>query len=328
MSCKIAFIGAGRMANVHAPRLKKISGVEISGVFDTAPGKSQKFSEDYGAKIYSSQEALLAEKTFDAIFICHYAYDHVSAMIKVMEAGFKNIFCEKPVTRDPGEIALLRSAVAKYSPRIMIGHHRKHFNCVKKIKEILESGRLGKIHYFKVHCCNPAYSRDWNDYFASYARSGGTTLDMTTHYLDLLCWFFGEAASVSAQAVMLEKTLSKDVDPFDYVNGTVTYRNGVFGGIEASYQRYGDGLDELELYGDKYTLITDFATKVELKNKAETIRITFQPNDPYDQQMVEFAGMIQDGIERHTTLEEGIAATECALAMLESCEKGGELIRF
>ena len=328
MSRKIAFIGAGRMANCHASWLKKMSDAEVAGVFDTNPEKSKKFSEIYGAKIYGSLEELLAEKSFDGICICNYAYDHVETMITVMKSGFRTIFCEKPVMRHPEEAQILRDAIAEYSPRIMIGHHRKHLNSMKKVKEILDSGRLGKVHYFKVHYCNPWYARDWTDYFASYDLSGGTTLDMGTHYLDLLCWFFGDVESVSARAVMLEKSLSEDIAPFDYVNGIVSFKNGVFGGLESSYQRYGEAIDAMEIYGEKYTLLTDFYTKIELKNKEETVQISFVKNDPYENQMQEFVGMISDGEERHTTVEEAIAASATALAMMKSSERGGETVRF
>ena len=328
MGRKIAFIGAGRMANCHASFLKKIAGVEVAGVFDTDPEKNKNFSEKYGAKIYASQEELLADKSFDAVCICNYVYDHVETMINVMKAGFRTIFCEKPVMRHPEEAQRLREAIAQYSPRIMIGHHRKHLNSMKKVKEILDSGRLGKIRYFKVHYCNSGYARNWDDYFASYERSGGTTLDMATHYLDLLCWFFGEAESASAKAVMLEKTLPGDVEPFDYVSGFLTFKNGVFGGLESSYQRYGEVIDAIEIYGDRYTLLTDFYRKIELKNKAETVQIAFVSNEPYETQMQELVGMIEDSVERHTTVEEAIAASAAALAMMRSSEQGGELVRF
>ena len=328
MSRKIAFIGAGRMANCHASWLKKMSDAEVAGVFDTNPEKSKKFSEIYGAKIYGSLEELLAEKSFDGICICNYAYDHVATMITVMKSGFRTIFCEKPVMRYPEEAQILRDAIAEYSPRIMIGHHRKHLNSMKKVKEILDSGRLGKVHYFKVHYCNPWYARDWKDYFASYDLSGGTTLDMATHYLDLLCWFFGDAVSASARAVMLEKSLTCEVEPFDYVNGIISFRNGIFGGLESSYQRYGECVDKIEIYGENYTLLSDFYTKVELKNKAETISVNFDQNDPYDLQMQEFIAMIDDRVERHTTVEEAIAASSAALAMMKSSELGGESVKF
>ena len=41
---KVAFIGAGRMANAHAAQLQKIENVEIAGVYDIDPEKSRIFA--------------------------------------------------------------------------------------------------------------------------------------------------------------------------------------------------------------------------------------------------------------------------------------------
>ena len=95
-------------------------------------------------------------------------------------------------------------------------------------------------------------------------------LDMVTHYADLLNWYFGEPESTSARALMLEKTLPRKVKPVDYVSAILTYKNGVFCGIESSYQRYGVAYDTMEIYGDEYTAITDYRT-LKLYRKKETV---------------------------------------------------------
>jgi predicted dehydrogenase len=129
---------------------------------------------------------------------------------------------------------------------------------------------------------------------------------------------------------MLERTLPKDVQPCDYVNATLAYRNGVICGIESSYQRYGVSYDTMEIYGDQYAAVTDYRT-LKLYNKEETIevKVGFEKiGSEQLQQAKTFVGMIEDGRPRQTTLEEGLAAARVGLGMLESCEQGGKLIQF
>ena len=328
---RISFIAAGRMANSMATQLKKLDNVELAGVFDILQDRSIAFAKKYGfEKNCTSREELLSDKTVDGIVICNYCHQHCETVLAALNAGFKFIFCEKPAVRKVEEAPLLRDAAAAHGAKIMIGHHRKHIPACRKLKELIEQGRLGKIRFAKVNFCNSWYSRDWNDYFASYEQSGGTTLDMVTHYVDLLNWYFGKAESVSARALMLEKTVPKEVNPVDYVNATLVYKNGVICGIESSYQRYGVSYDTLEIYGDDYTAVTDYRT-LKLYRKKETIEFDVGFGEIESEQLEQaknFVAMIGDGIQRQTTLEEGLASACTVLGMMASSEKGGELFRY
>ncbi len=328
---RISFIAAGRMANSMATQLKKLENVEFAGVFDILQDRSIAFAEKYGfEKNCTSREELLSDKTVNAIVICNYCHQHCETILAALNAGFKFIFCEKPAIRKVEEAQLLRNAAAAHGAKIMIGHHRKHIPACRKLKELIEQGRLGKIRFAKVHFSNCWYSREWDDYFASYEQSGGTTLDMVTHCVDLLNWYFGKADSVSARALMLEKTVPKEVKPVDYVSATLTYKNGVICGIESSYQRYGISYDTLEIYGDEYTAITDYHSSLKLYRKDETVDFDVSLGKIESEQLEQaknFVAMIGDGVPRQTTLEEGLASALTVLGMLSSSEKGGELVR-
>ena len=328
---RISFIAAGRMANSMATQLKTLDNVELAGVYDPLQERCSEFALRYGfQKSCSSREELLSDKTVDGIVICNYCHQHCETIQAALSAGFRSIFCEKPAIRQVGEAALLRAAVAAASANVMIGHHRKHIPACIRLKEMIDDGRLGTIRFAKVSFCNAAYSRSWDDYFANYEQSGGTTLDMGTHYLELLNWYFGEAESVSARALMFERTLPKDVPSCDYVNATLAYRNRVICGIESSYQRYGVPYDTMEIYGDKYSAVTDYST-LRLYNKEESIDVKVGLESIGSEQLQQaktFVKMIEDGCPRQTTLEEGLSAALLGLAMLQSSEQGGELIRL
>jgi len=329
---RISFIAAGRMANSMATHLVKMDDVELAGVYDILPDRCREFAKKYGfEKVCTSQEEVLADRSVDAIAIFNYCPDHCNTILAALDAGFKTIFCEKPAIRKIEEADILRKAVAAAGAKVMIGHHRKHIPACIKLKELIDGGRLGRIRFAKVNFSNCGYSRDWNDYFASYEKSGGTALDMGTHYIDLLNWFFGEAESVSGRAVMFERTIDKnEAMPADYVNATIGYKNGVFCGMESSYQRYGEYYDTMEIYGDDYTAITDYKNVKIYRKKEITECFTALPAGDSEQfrQARAFVEMISDGVQRQTTLEEGLAAARVGLGLLESCEAGGELIRL
>ena len=321
---KVAFIGAGRMANIHAPALQKIKNIEIAGVYDIDPEKSKTFAEHYGIpRQYASQQELLEDKSLDGVLMCHYCPDHAASMMAAMENGFRYIFCEKPAIRRMEEGPMLLDAAKQYGAKIMIGHHRKHDEINRKMREVIQSGVLGTIRFAKVQFSNPFFSRGWDDYFADYARSGGTTLDMATHYIDLLNWFFeADPESVYARAVMLEKTIPKNLNPSDYVSATLVYKNGIICGLESSYQRFGVCYDNIEVYGDDHTVILRDGKLRKKKKKEFTEYDVSGAVNCYELQMQEFVKMMEDGKERQTTLAEGIRSATIGLGMLESSETG------
>ena len=326
---KVAFIGAGRMANAHAAQLQKIENVEIAGIYDIDPEKSRIFAERYKIpKQYASQEELLGDRSLNGILMCHYCPDHAASMMAAMQAGFRYIFSEKPAIRRMEEGPALLKAAERHGAKIMIGHHRKHDEINKKMREIIRSGVLGTIRFAKVQFCNTWFSREWGDYFADYARSGGTTLDMVTHYIDLLNWFFeAEPESVYARAVMLEKNIPPDRKPSDYVSGTLVYRNGIICGLESSYQRYGVSYDNIEVYGDEHTVILRDGRLRLFRKKEVTEYDVSGAMNCQEEQMRDFVKMMEDGGQRQTTLAEGIRSAVIALGMMESSESG-KVYRF
>lgn len=326
---RISFIAAGRMANAMAAELKQAKQAELVGVYDPLQDRSAEFLQRHALqKVYQSAEELIADKSLDGIVICNYGDQHCRSMLDCMAAGHKSIFCEKPAVRKLEEIDVLRQAAAKSGANIMIGHHRRHAPLNQRIKELLDEKRLGRLRFAKIHFCNAGYARQWGDYFASYARSGGTTLDMASHYADLLNWFFGRPKTVSARAVMFERSLSADEPPCDYVSATISYDKGFFCGLESSYQRYGQTYDRIEIYGDKHALVSDFNT-LQLYNAEEKTELRIIDNQLTRlRQAQAFCNMILDGKHRQVTLDEGLEAARLALAMLESSESEGKLLRF
>ena len=64
---QIGVIGVGHLGNFHVKRLKEISGISISGIYDNNPIRADEISSQYDVRSFSSLEKLL-EKS-DAVSI-------------------------------------------------------------------------------------------------------------------------------------------------------------------------------------------------------------------------------------------------------------------
>ena len=144
---KVGIIGSGGIARGHARAYKELPYVDIVGVCDIVPGKAQSFIEAEGlegAKAFESHEDLFALGV-DAVSVCTPNVAHHSMSVAALNAGV-HVLVEKPlaVTLDQA-IDMVRAA--KKTNRILsVGFQPRYDPNSKVIKEIVQSGELGKIY--------------------------------------------------------------------------------------------------------------------------------------------------------------------------------------
>ena len=152
---RVAIIGCGWIADAHMASYLKQPDVEIVAGADLIPGKAKKFMEKHGitnAKTdYASHKELLADKSLnlDAVSICTYNRQHAEPAIAALNAGI-NVLLEKPFTVTLDEAIEVMRAEKKSGKLLSIGFQPRMDANMKKIKEIVESGVLGKIYYIQT----------------------------------------------------------------------------------------------------------------------------------------------------------------------------------
>lgn len=321
----IGIIGAGRMGRSHADALKRNTDYTLKGVYDPVPESARSFAETFSVNtIYAGSAELAADKSVDAVLICNYADQHHDTLVEMMDAGKQFIFCEKPLVRklSDGEDILKRAE--KSGTKIMVGHHRRYIPGYAKLRDIVVSGTLGKIRMAKVAFCHSSYNREWGTYFADFDRCGGVTLDNETHHIDLLNWYFGDPESVTGGSLRFPRDAKQ---PVDYVSGTLQYRNGVICNIDASWQRYGEGYDRMEIYGDSASAVYAGGDKVHMYLPGEHREFMVGSVAPYTEQMSAFLRMIKNGEAPRVTLRDGYNSARVALGLIEAAERNG-IVRF
>jgi predicted dehydrogenase len=109
-SIKIAMIGTGFAANLHAEAYEKVAGVEVKivAVASKLPDQAKEFCERYHidpTKIYEDADKMIAETDADIIDLVVPTFLHVPYAVKAAKAG-KNIICEKPLTGYFGDLSI------------------------------------------------------------------------------------------------------------------------------------------------------------------------------------------------------------------------------
>jgi len=149
---KVAIIGTGRIAKIHVMKYKMMDDVEIVALADIIDGKAEAFAKENeltNCLIYNSDEQLLQnENQLDAVSICTYNQAHASCAINALNAGV-NVLLEKPFTVTTQQALDIMRAEKKSGKILSIGFQPRMSENFQKIKEIVDSGELGKIYYMQ-----------------------------------------------------------------------------------------------------------------------------------------------------------------------------------
>ena len=232
----------------------------VKGTLNRSIEKSEAVASEFSfEKAYTSFEEMLADDGIDAIDICTPNIFHFD-MIEAALASGKHIYCEKPLC-ESYEKAKKAAELASASDSVCsIVFNNRHLAAVKRAKQIIESGMLGRIvsfnfEYLHDSCTFPGKLPGWKQ-DAEICGDGGVLFDLGSHIIDLAVMLCGKISSVSARSQIAFPTHpSKDGGEWKTNAGEAFYiiaetENGAIGTLTASKIAKGtsDGLN-FEIYG-------------------------------------------------------------------------------
>ena len=151
---RVGIIGTGWIADSHIISYLACPDVEIVAGADIVPGKAEAFFKKHnveGVKCYGAHTEMLADKDLklDAVSICTYNKTHAECAIDSLNAGL-HVMLEKPMCVTTEEAVEIMRAEKKSGKVLTIGFQPRLDPNMQKIKEIVDSGALGKIYYIQT----------------------------------------------------------------------------------------------------------------------------------------------------------------------------------
>lgn len=187
---KWAVLGTGVIANEMAVALKKI-GRNIYAVGNRTYSKAVDFAKKYGIeKVYDDYNDMFTDSDVDVIYITTPHNTHIEFMKKAIRNG-KHILVEKSITLNSRELNEAMELAALHN--VVIGEAMTiyHMPVYKKLKEILDSGRLGKVNIITMNF--GSYKEyNMNNRFFNRNLAGGAMLDIGVYALSFIRYFMTE----------------------------------------------------------------------------------------------------------------------------------------
>lgn len=141
---KVAVIGCGFWGLNHARVFKEIKQAELIAVSDIDESRAKLAGDKYRIDWYTDNTSLLSRKDLEAVSICTPSSTHTEVALEAIEKG-KNLLVEKPLATSAREALKVIKAAEEANVRIMVGHIERFNPGVRRVKALIEEGRVGGV---------------------------------------------------------------------------------------------------------------------------------------------------------------------------------------
>ncbi|MFB5189489.1 Gfo/Idh/MocA family protein [Alicyclobacillus fastidiosus] len=273
---KIGLIGLGNIGVTHLNYLTDMDNVELVGVCDVMKDRADKFASDHQTTAYYHYRDLFEHSGLEAVIVAVPHYDHTPVSIEAFQRGL-HVLSEKPLAvhvNDAKRTIAAYEEAKKNDPNIVFGimFQERTLPFYKKIKDLLDSGELGKL--TRATWINTAWFRsqayyDSGDWRATWAGEGGGILtNQCPHNLDMYQWLFGLPARISGHA-HIGKYHNIEVE--DEVTAYFEHDNGMIGHFIVTTAE-SPGTNRMEIVGENGKLVYENGKIVFYRNRISTLR--------------------------------------------------------
>lgn len=145
---RVAVVGAGYWGPNLVRNLFAHRDTEVTWICDAAIDRAQRLSSTCpGARATSDFMNVLDDGDVDAVVVATPPETHAELSLAAIDAG-KHVLVEKPLATTLGDAQRVVDAASRAGLTLMCDHTYCYTPAVRKIRELVDDGRLGNIQYF------------------------------------------------------------------------------------------------------------------------------------------------------------------------------------
>lgn len=179
---RLGFAGLGMAAGRLIPAIARLPFVKLTAAADLRAHARAKFHEEFAADVYDSVEAMVQSPNLDAVYVATPHEFHAAHTIAALK-NRKHVIVEKPMAVSMDEAEAMNACADEHGVKLMAGHTHSFDPPVRKMREIVRSGDLGRLlmissTYYKDHLYRPFSDHD-------IRMSRGVVLNQGPHQVDI-----------------------------------------------------------------------------------------------------------------------------------------------
>ena len=251
---RIALLGCGRISKNHIEAVAQMENARIVACGDIirsrAEGAAHQVGE--GCRAYDDPVKMLQEAECDLVTLCTPSGLHPRHAVQAARAG-RHVLSEKPLGCRLEECDEAIRACDDAGVQLFVVKQNRFNQTVQLARRALEAGRFGRIHMVMANVLwqRPQDYYDQARWRGTWELDGGCLSNQAAHYVDLVQWFGGSVAEVSAFGATLERRIEAE----DTMVVNLRFRSGAMGSINVTTLTYPKNLEgSLTLLGERGTV--------------------------------------------------------------------------
>lgn len=293
---KLAFVGAGRVADVHYSSIKALPDrAELVAVFDVRPEAVELRKREWNVPVFTSLEELLAAVDVDAL--CLFLPHHVHREYVAIAARHrKHVLLEKPIAHTREDARAIADIVRQSGITLLVTHTGLFHPAFQHVVEFVRKGWLGRPLFARGVSAGWLTFRPWDFRLKKDQTGGGCWVDAGGHLVYCLREIFGEVENVTGFTGRLARP---EMEGEDHAVAVLRYKSNAIAELFVSYGHKMPGyqhdwpqgyLNSIEIYGDRGAIQYVISPEPQLRYFSESPEamppdwqgwLTCQPAEPY-----------------------------------------------
>ena len=285
---------------------------ELVAVWDDDEERGRGLASQLGVEHTPDLKALLAREDLDGVTVTSATTAHRDLLGQVIAAG-KHIFTEKLLAPTVAECDELIAAAEQAGIALTVSLPRLAHGYTLAVREILDSGRLGRLTYSRVRLAHGGSIQDWLParFYDPAGAIGGAFADLAAHPVYLTQLILGtEVASVRASYTDMT---GRGVE--DNATVTVTTPDGAIGVIETGFVSPVSPFS-IEIHGTEGSVLFSEGSALRLGTGDgwEEIPVPADAPAPFAQwvEAIQSGGRTEENLQRARALTELVVAANSA----------------
>jgi predicted dehydrogenase len=249
----VACIGMGWWSDVLADAIRRSGKLAIAACYSRSEEKRKAFAAKYGCRAATSYEAILSDRSIEAIVNTTPNNAHLETTRAAAHAG-KHVFLDKPIANTIADGRAIAAACREAGVVLAIGYQRRRESQFRWTRQQIDAGVFGKLVNAEANISRDRFGKidleSWR--YTAEGMPGGVMLQIGIHYIDVLEYLIGPVKAVSG---MLAQLVLPGDNP-DVASLVMEHESGALSTVNASYASASEYY-ALNLYGKEASAYYD-----------------------------------------------------------------------
>ncbi|MFZ3384671.1 MAG: UDP-N-acetylglucosamine 3-dehydrogenase [Candidatus Methanoperedens sp.] len=298
-------MGGGAMGQHHIRIYREMKDVELVGICDTDRNRAVSLAKTNNTTPYFDHNELL-KQDLDAVSVVVPTTFHSKVALDVINSG-THLLVEKPIADTLENADTMINAARDAKVKLMVGHIERFNPAVSKLKEIVDSGMLGKIVSISSRRVGP---------FNPRIRDVGIIMDLGVHDIDVISYLYGRKINE------VYTIAGKDIHSFeDHASILLRCDTNLSGMVETNWLTP-HKIRNLTAIGLQGVAYLDYIKQtVELHDESWVRTAKVEPKEPLKNELEHFIKSVRNNTAVISNGETSRHALEVAMAAIESYQQ-------